>query len=175
VYALERSLSSLIPPLFAAGILFLGPILVLLTGRWGLLAVTLTAAAGLFLGHDYCFRAWGLVFLASFGLAMLGLADRNHGRGIALWAGLCTIPLWAPATAFWWRLWPGLGLQGGRWDALSDGWLYRHWGSGEPMPAPSYAWIFAAYLVVAGLLRCSVALSPILAKGASSRADSHET
>lgn len=159
------------PPLFAAAILFLGPILVLLAGRYGLLAVSLAAVAGLFLGHIYCVRAWALVFAASFGLAMLGLADRNQGRGIAAWVGLCTIPLWAPATAFWWRLWPGLGLQGTKWDALSQGWLYRTWGSGEPMPAPSFAWILVCYLAVAALLRCSVGLSPILKTGEPS--DTH--
>lgn len=163
------------PPLFAAAVLFLGPILVLLLGRYGLLSVSLAAATGLFLGHDYCVRAWTMVFVASFGLAMLGLPDRNQGRGIALWACLCTIPLWAPTTPFWWRLWPGLGLRGGHWDALSDGWLYRHWGSGAPMPAPNFAWILMTYLLVAGLLRWSVALSPILKGRVPSTSSTNET
>ncbi|MGB0954278.1 MAG: hypothetical protein ACPG31_13740 [Planctomycetota bacterium] len=163
------------PPLFAAAVLFFGPILVLLAGRYGLLLVSLSALTGLLLGNSYCVRAWAMVFVASFGLAMLGLGDRNQGRGIAVWAGLCTIPLWAPATPFWWRLWPGLGLQGGHWDALSDGWLYRHWGSGAAMPAPSYAWILITYLVIAALLRCSVGLSPILKGRAPSTSSTNET
>lgn len=163
------------PPLFAAAVLFLGPILVLLAGRYGLLLVSLAALCGLLLGHSYCVRAWAMVFVASFGLAMLGLADRNQGRGIAVWTALCTIPLWAPTTPFWWRLWPGLGLQGGHWDALSDGWLYRHWGSGAAMPAPSYAWILITYVVIAALLRCSVGLSPILKGRAPSTSSTNET
>jgi hypothetical protein len=150
------------PPLFALLTLFLGPILILLTGRIGILTVLVTILIGWAFGAPSMLQAGLLVAPACYFLAMCGALGRRPAPGIALWSALCCLPLWAPSSPFLWRLWPGLGLGSSDWEPLARGWLYEAWGSGETLPSPSFQAILLSYLGLGLVLRGVVALCPIL-------------
>lgn len=175
MYAPVGSLSSLNPPLFALLTLFLGPILILWAGRIGMVAVLAAVLVGLIADAPGILSATLLIVPASYFLALCGAPGRNPARGIALWCGLCCLPLWAPPSPWIWRLWPGLGLRSAAWEPLAQGWLYETWGSGESLPSPSFPAILLSYLTLGLGLRCLVPLCPILGSPGASIPSHDET
>lgn len=156
------------PPLAALLWLIFAPPLLLLGGRIGLALAALGALATLIAGPALASaQAIALGSAAALALAFLTRPRQREHLGALAWTALVTLPLWSPAQAAFWRLWPAAALAGEAWDPARGGLLYEKWGAAMPLPAVSFPPVLAGWLAAALAARAIAASMMARAAGSA--------
>lgn len=149
------------PPLGSLLLLFFAPIGVAFFGRWSLIPCLLLTFVLAWMEGPVALAAGTLACLCASLLALLKGRGFPIAWGLALWAALCTLPLWgaAPPTAsagtfpaWCWWFWPAAGLPVPEWDPLRSEPLYVSWGSVQAMPEVQWLWQAGLFFLASVLL-----------------------